>query len=122
MKTKLQRLQSRISKRRNAIHAVDNRIWDLLEIKKLLVVLPTELKAELTALRDGVKMLGLDQKLDKELYQMLLELAVIDGWTSAHHTHQLHSSLVPFGTHHEGRVDKDHPSDVVERLGCCHVF
>jgi hypothetical protein len=72
MKTKLQRLQSRISKRRNAISHLDTEIHSLITCKVLVGLLP-EAQTTLTQFRKLSKGMGLDQKLDKELYQMLLE-------------------------------------------------
>jgi hypothetical protein len=72
MKTKMQRLQSRISKRRNAIRHVDSEIEILVTVKNLIGLSP-EHQAMLTQFRKYSKDMGVDQKLDKELYQMLLE-------------------------------------------------
>lgn len=70
-KSMIQRLQSRISQRRNSIAELDQHIHTLLCIK-VVRPLSEDFAQRLTALRGATKVLGHDQRLDKELYQMLL--------------------------------------------------
>ena len=71
MKSLLQQVQSRISKRRNMISAIDHNIEFLLKVKAL-ADLPDDAERALKHYRKDSKAMGDDQKLDKELYKMLL--------------------------------------------------
>ena len=71
MKTNLQLLQSRISKRRNYIRTINSEIEILVVWKNTTGVSPSENEA-LKAHRMAARMLGVDQRLDKQLFQMLL--------------------------------------------------
>ena len=71
-KSQLQRLQSRISKRRNIVCIVNNNISNLLFLK-VIGAFDEEDKDNLRQLRIDAKDMGADQRLDKELFQLLLK-------------------------------------------------
>lgn len=71
-KSLLQRVQSRISVRRNAIREVNSDI-ELLVFLKSIATLPSDAKYQLTQLRKDARDMGVDQRTDKEVYQVLLE-------------------------------------------------
>lgn len=68
MKSMRQRLQSRISKRRNAIR--ENELT--LALWKAVSKTNPYRKLTISTLRDVIKLLAADQKLDRELYQMVV--------------------------------------------------
>jgi hypothetical protein len=70
-KTLLQRVQSRISKRRNAISAIDRNIGFLVKMKAL-ADLPDAVARALRQYREDSKAMGADQRTDKEIFQVLL--------------------------------------------------
>lgn len=94
MKTVQQRLQSRISMRRNYITELESNVADIkanLQCYHQLnnpagVLYKQGLRLRLKSLRQSLADLRFDQKLDKELYRMVLEDAARLRW---------YDSLVP---------------------------
>jgi len=72
-KTLLQRVQSRISKRRNVIREINYEIEIIEDMRDMCFLFSPEQKEGLRECRLLAKVMGEDQQLDKQIFQVLLE-------------------------------------------------
>jgi hypothetical protein len=73
MKTVIQRLKSRISRRRNITRELEKALANHYSFKSSSIGFATLSQAQVVEVRDAIKNCAANQRLDKELFAMLLE-------------------------------------------------